>query len=132
MAKIQQNCHALLPTNPPPHTPLTNTTSYFIRNNLPYYLIWFLAPEGPPLNVKVSAERSSSLGSFSSDYEYDYEYKIRQAKRMVYAYAIPYWRENFVAVAHLSTKLWRNLVVLTTTYKKTKKVCFFLFSKNNL
>jgi hypothetical protein len=51
------------------------------------------------------------IGSFSSDYEYDYEYKIRQAKRMVYAYAIPYWHEKVVAVAHLSTKLWRNLVV---------------------
>jgi hypothetical protein len=28
------------------------------------------------------------LGNFSSDYEYEYE--IRQAKRMLYAYAIPY------------------------------------------
>ena len=36
-----------------------------------------------------------SLGSFRFDYEYDseeydYEYEIRQAKRMLYAYAIPY------------------------------------------
>jgi hypothetical protein len=61
MAKIQYNCHALLPTNPPPHTPLTNTIFYFIRNNLPKYLIQFLAPEGPPLNVTVTAESSSSL-----------------------------------------------------------------------
>ena len=30
------------------------------------------------------------LGSFRFDYEYDYEYEIRQAKRMLYAYAIPY------------------------------------------
>ena len=59
MAKIQQNCHALLPTHP--HAPLTNTTSYFIRNNLPNYFIQFLAPEGPPLNVTVTAESSSSL-----------------------------------------------------------------------
>jgi hypothetical protein len=29
-------------------------------------------------------------GSFRFDYEYDYEYEIRQAKRMLYAYAIPY------------------------------------------
>jgi hypothetical protein len=61
MAKIQQNCHALLPTNPPPHTPLTNTTSYFMKNNIPYYLISFLAPDDPPLNVTVTAETSSSL-----------------------------------------------------------------------
>jgi hypothetical protein len=44
------------------------------------------------------------LGSFRFDYEYDYEYEIRQAKRMLYAYAIPYGREKVVAVAHLSTK----------------------------
>jgi hypothetical protein len=31
-----------------------------------------------------------TLGSFRFDYEYDYEYEIRQAKRMLYAYAIPY------------------------------------------
>jgi hypothetical protein len=30
------------------------------------------------------------LGSFRFDYEYDYEYEIRQAKRILYAYAIPY------------------------------------------
>ena len=30
------------------------------------------------------------LGSFSSDYECEYEYEIRQAKSMLYAYAIPY------------------------------------------
>ena len=30
------------------------------------------------------------IGSFRFDYEYDYEYEIRQAKRMLYAYAIPY------------------------------------------
>ena len=34
------------------------------------------------------------LGSFRFDYEYDYEYEIRQAKRMLYAYAIPYWRKK--------------------------------------
>jgi hypothetical protein len=75
---------------------------------------------------------STTIGSFRFDYEYDYEYEIRQAKRMLYAYAIPYWREKLVAVAHLSTKLWRNLVVLTTTFQKTKKFGLFLFSKNNL
>ena len=46
--------------NPPPHTPLTSIF-YFIRNNLPYYLTSILAPEGPPLNVTVTAESSSSL-----------------------------------------------------------------------
>jgi hypothetical protein len=52
---------------------------------------------------------------------------------MLYAYAIPYWREKVVAVAHLSTKLWRNLVVLTTTFQKNKESwLFFLFFKNNL
>ena len=61
MAQIQQNCHALLPTNPPSNVSLTNTTFYFIRNNLPNYFIPFLAPEGPPLNVTVTAESSSSL-----------------------------------------------------------------------
>jgi hypothetical protein len=75
---------------------------------------------------------NSLLGSFRFDYEYDYEYEIRQAKRMLYAYAIPYWREKVVAVAHLSTKLWRNLVVLTTTFQKNKESWLFLFSKNNL
>jgi hypothetical protein len=65
------------------------------------------------------------LGSFRFDYEYDYEYEIRQAKRMLYAYVIPYWREKVVAVAHLSTKLWRNLVVLTTTFQKKRKLAFF-------
>ena len=30
------------------------------------------------------------LESFSSDYECEYEYEIRQAKSMLYAYAIPY------------------------------------------
>ena len=42
------------------------------------------------------------------------------AKRMLYACTIPYhtyWREKVVAVGHLSTKFWRNLVVLTTTFK---------------
>ena len=68
------------------------------------------------------------LGSF----RFDYEYEIRQAKRMLYAYAIPYWREKVVAVAHLSTKLWRTLVVLTTTFQKNKESWLFLFSKNNL
>jgi hypothetical protein len=55
-----------------------------------------------------------AIRSFSSDYEYE----ICQAKRMLYAYAIPYWREKVVAVAHLGTKLWRNLVVRTTTFQK--------------
>jgi hypothetical protein len=62
------------------------------------------------------------IGSFSNEYE------IRLVKCMVYAYAIPYWREKVVAVAHLSTKLWRNLVVLTTSFQKTKK-SFFCFQK---
>jgi hypothetical protein len=31
-----------------------------------------------------------TLESFSSDYECEYEYEIRQAKSMLYAYAIPY------------------------------------------
>jgi hypothetical protein len=47
-----------------PHTPVTETLFNFIRNNLPNYLIQFLAPGqflGPPLNVKVTAESSSSL-----------------------------------------------------------------------
>jgi hypothetical protein len=71
-----------------------------------------------------------TLGSFRFDYEYDYEYEIRQAKRVLYAYAIPYWREKVVAVAHLSTKLWRNLVVLTTTFQKNKESwLFFVFQK---
>jgi hypothetical protein len=26
----------------------------------------------------------------NSEYEYDYEYEIRQVKRVLYAYAIPY------------------------------------------
>ena len=70
------------------------------------------------------------IESFRFDYEDEYEYKIRQAKRMLYAYAIPNRREKVVAVAHrLSTKWWRNLVVLTTTFKKTKKVGFFCFPK---
>jgi hypothetical protein len=30
------------------------------------------------------------LESFSSDYECEYEYEIREAKSMLYAYAIPY------------------------------------------
>ena len=58
---IQQNCHALSLNNPPPRTPLSNKIFYFIKNNSPYYLNWFLAPEGPPLNVKVTAESSSSI-----------------------------------------------------------------------
>jgi hypothetical protein len=62
------------------------------------------------------------IGSFSNEYE------IRQVKRMVYAYAIPYWREKVVAVAHLITKLWGNLVVLTMTLQKTKK-SFYCFQK---
>jgi hypothetical protein len=80
----------------------------------------------------LSAVAQLSIGSFSSDYEYDYEYEyeIRQAKRMLYAYAILYWREKVVAVAHLSTKLWRDLVVLPRLFKKTKKVgFFFVFQK---
>jgi hypothetical protein len=77
-----------------------------------------------------SAVASSIIGSVRFDYEYDYEYEIRQAKRMLYAYAIPYWREKVVAVADLSTKLWRNLVVLTTTFQKNKESwLFFLFQK---
>jgi hypothetical protein len=80
--------------------------------------------------MKVIVVFKRLLGSFSSDYEYDYEYEIRQAKYMLYAYAIPYWREKVVAVAHLSTKLWRNLVVLTTTFqKKQRKLAFFVFQK---
>jgi hypothetical protein len=75
--------------------------------------------------LRVSSSCSLTIGSFSSDYEYE----ICQAERMLYAYAIPYWREKVVAVAHLSTKLWRNLVVLTTTFQKTKKAGFFCFSK---
>ena len=39
--------------------------TYTIRNktklSYQYYLVYFLAPEGPPLNVQVSAESSSSL-----------------------------------------------------------------------
>jgi predicted short-subunit dehydrogenase-like oxidoreductase (DUF2520 family) len=65
------------------------------------------------------------IGSFI----FDYEYEIRQAKRMLYAYAIPYWREKVVAVAHLSTKLWRNLVVLTTTFKKNTESWLFFVSQ---
>jgi hypothetical protein len=33
---------------------------------------------------------NSLLESFSSDYKCEYEYEIRQAKSMLYAYAIPY------------------------------------------
>jgi hypothetical protein len=76
----------------------------------------------------LSCETGSKwyLGSF----RFDYEYEIRQAKRMLYAYAIAYWREKVVAVAHLSTKLWRNLVVLTTTFQKNKESwLFFVFQK---
>jgi hypothetical protein len=72
--------------------------------------------------------RTPIIGSFRFGYEYDYE--IRQAKRMLYAYAIPYWREKVVAVAHLSTKLWRSLVVLTTTFQKNKESwLIFVFQK---
>ena len=86
------------------------------------------------INVYESSFTSFDLllGSFRFDYEYDYEYEIRQAKRMLYAYAIPYWCEKVVAVAHLSTKLWRNLVVLTTTFQKKQKKqswLFFVFQK---
>jgi hypothetical protein len=38
----------------------------------------------------LRAVGSGIIGSFSSDYEYDYEYEIRQAKCILYAYAIPY------------------------------------------
>jgi hypothetical protein len=83
----------------------------------------------PYMEVMLSS-RFERLGSFRFDYEYNYEYEIRQAKRMLYAYAIPYWREKVVAVAHLSTKLWRNLVVLTTTFQKNKESwLFFVFQK---
>ena len=40
--------------------------------------------------VSEGAAVHETLGSFRFDYEYDYEYEIRQAKRMLYAYAIPY------------------------------------------
>ena len=56
------HCHSPSPSPfPRIHTPLAETLFSFIRNNLPNYLIQFLAPEGPPLNVTVTAESSSSL-----------------------------------------------------------------------
>jgi hypothetical protein len=42
-----------------------------------------LPGNGPQLSLMMAS------GSFRFDYEYDYEYEIRQAKRMLYAYAIP-------------------------------------------
>jgi hypothetical protein len=49
----------------------------------------------------VTKRPRTTSGSFSSEYEY--EIRIQYAKRMLYAYAIPHWRENVVAVAHLSS-----------------------------
>jgi hypothetical protein len=76
-------------------------------------------------SLRITAGRNQIIGSF----RFDYEYEIHQAKRMQYAYAIPYWREKVVAVAHLSTKLWRNLVVLTTTFQKKRKLAFCCLPK---
>jgi hypothetical protein len=58
----------------------------------------FLSPRSPismlslchGILPKVVSALFTILGSFRFDYEYDYEYEIRQAKRMLYAYAILY------------------------------------------
>ena len=60
------------------------------------------------------------LGSFSSDYEYEIRHFC--AKRTSYAYAISYWGEKVVAVAHLSTTFCWKLVVLSTTFYIPLKV----------
>jgi hypothetical protein len=54
------------------------------------------------------------------------EYEIRQVKRMVYAYAIRHWHEKVVAIAHLSMKLWRNLVRLLSMWCRMD--VFLMFS----
>ena len=41
-------------------------------------------------DTNLTVVQIALIESFSSDYEYDYEYEIRQAKRMLYAYAILY------------------------------------------
>ena len=46
---------------PPPLTQGIKTVSNFTRNILQSSHFIFLAPDGPPLNVKVTAESSSSL-----------------------------------------------------------------------
>jgi hypothetical protein len=103
-----------------------------ISNINAIWIVWDWDSRIPILWRGPSLALMQLIGSFRFDYEYDYDYEIRQAKRMLYAYAIPHWREKVVAVAHLSTKLWRNLVVLTTTFQKNKESWLFLFSKNNL
>jgi hypothetical protein len=49
-----------------------------------------LPPRGLFHPVLPYRTQGKLIGSFRFDYEYDYEYEIRQAKRMLYAYAIPY------------------------------------------
>jgi hypothetical protein len=48
------------------------------------------------------------------------EIRVRDSSSETHAvylqYTIPYWREKVAAVAHLNTKFWRNLVVLTMTF----------------
>ena len=94
------------------------------------------APDGIRLDPNVTTALCGiTIGSFSSDYEYDYEYEIRHfcAKPTPYACAISYSREKIVAVAHLSTKFCRKLVVLTTIFLNPLKVgLLLLFVKNNL
>ena len=70
------------------------------------------------LAIRYLVLKLGLLRSFTSDYEYDYEYEIRHfcAKPTPYACATSYSREKVVAVAHLSTKICRKLVVLTTTF----------------
>jgi hypothetical protein len=82
--------------------------------------------------IKTRSRYKFALGSFRFDYEYEYEYEIRQAKRMLYAYAIPHWREKVVAVAHLSTKFVEKSRSPHDDFSKKQRKLLFLFSKNNL
>jgi hypothetical protein len=68
-----------------------------VHANHPYYLsscmhACIAKDAVQPHRVKgfLRAPLAATLGNFRFDYEYDYEYEIRQAKRMLYAYAIPY------------------------------------------
>ena len=45
-------------TSSSPLSPITQNSKQLVKNNLPYSIS---APEGPPLNFKVTAESSSSL-----------------------------------------------------------------------
>jgi hypothetical protein len=80
--------------------------------------------------VKVISSTLVLTRQLNSEYEYDYEYEIRQVKRVLYAYAIPYWREKVdVAVAHQYEIVEKSRSPHDDFSKKQRKLAFFCFPK---